>query len=304
MTALAALAGGVSCPVGALGPSVEVLSSDTGGVYAELGAALQRLTASLPVTLGWTVGVGQSAPAQMPALVISLGAQALREAQQRAAQWPAWAAVPVLAALLPQSAYRPLAAQLPKGSSAIWLDQPVERYLDLLRQTLPQRRRVGVLLGVATHTLAPALDRAAQQRGLELVKAGVDRPATDLYPALQRVLQTSDVFLALPDPTLYSAEALQNILIASYRQRVPLLSYSAAHVRAGATLALHTPLDQVSLQVVQALRAFLAGRGLPAPEGAQGFAVAVNEQVARSLSLDLRSASELEAAMRRQEARP
>ena len=56
--------------------------------------------------------------------------------------------------------------------------------------------------------------------------------------------------------------------------------------------------------MLQALRQWQAGRALPAPALAQDFAVAVNEQVARSLSLDLRSASELEAALRRQEGRP
>lgn len=281
---------------------VEVLSSDAGGVYAALGAALQRGGAGLGLT--FAVRVGQTAPATLPALVLTLGVQALREAQQRAAQSPAWAEVPILAALLPQSAHRPLAAQLPRGSSAVWLDQPVERCLDLLRLALPQRRRVGVLLGPASRSQEAAVDRATQARGLQAVKAQVDTPAAELYPALQTVLQTADVFLALPDPSLFSAEALQNILIASYRQRVPLLSYSAGHVRAGATLALHTPVEAVAEQVLQALRQWQAGRALPAPALAQGFAVAVNEQVARSLSLDLRSASELEAALRRQEGRP
>lgn len=283
---------------------VEVLSSSPGGVYAELGTALQRDTATLPVSLAFAVRAGGGVPAVMPALVVALGSKALREAAQRAAQLPAWSAVPILSALVPQAAYRSLASGLPKGSSAIWLDQPVDRFMQLLRLAMPQRRRVGVLLGPTTLAQEPMLIRSASQREFQLVKAEVNNVTTDLYPALQGVLQTADVLLALPDPLLYSAEALQNILIASYRQRVPLLSYSAAHVRAGATLALHTPLEQVSLQVAQALRAFLGGRGLPAPEGAQGFAVAINEQVARSLSLDLRSESELEAALRRQEGRP
>ncbi len=298
------LAGGLCVPAWARGPVVEVLSSDSGGVYAELGRVLQRDTAALPVSLALAVRVGAVAPAVMPSLVVALGTQALREAAQRATQSPAWAAVPVLAALVPQAAHRGLAVGLPKGSSAVWLDQPVDRFLVLLRQAMPQRRRVGVLLGPTSSAQEPLLARAAAQRELELVVARVANVATDLYPALQVLLHSADVLLALPDPLLYNTEALQNILIASYRQRVPLLSYSAAHVRAGATLALHTPIDQVSLQVAQALRAFADGRGLPPAELAQGFAVAINEQVARSLSLDFGSSSELEAAVRRLEKRP
>lgn len=283
-------------------PTVELWSSDSGGLYAEMATLLQRDTADLP--LDWAVAEdGGSESGPLPALVVTLGAKALREAALRAHQKPAWGQVPVLAALLPQSAQRSMPHPLPRGSSAIWLDQPVERWMELLRQALPQRRRIGVLLGAESLAVEPVLVRAAAARGLELVRGVVRSPADELYPALRTVLQRADVLLALPDPQLFGADALQNILIASYRQRVPMVSYSAAHVRAGATLALHTPIEQVSLQVASALRAFASGRGLPAPQAAQGFAVAVNTQVARSLGLDMRSASELEAAVRRQEGR-
>lgn len=283
-------------------PVVELWSSDSGGLYAEMASLLKRDTADVP--LDWVLAEGAGADASsLPALVVTLGAKAWREAALRAQQSPAWSQVPVLAALLPQSAQRLTSHALPKGSSAVWLDQPVERMVELLRQALPQRRRVGVLLGAESLAAEPALVRAAAARGLELVRGVVRSPADELYPALRTVLQRADVLLALPDPQLFGADALQNILIASYRQRVPMLSYSAAHVRAGATLALHTPMEQVSLQVAAALRAFASGRGLPAPQAAEGFAVAVNTQVARSLGLDMRSASELEAAVRRQEGR-
>lgn len=300
-----ALAGAAHWPLQAQSAEVELLWSDDGGVYAELGLALARDTATLPVTLRRRMlagPAGQGASAAVPGLVVALGGQAVREALQRAAASATWRPVPLLAALLPQSAYPALAPDWPRNASAVWLDQPVERFLEVLRQAMPRRRRVGVLLGPTSKALAPALGRAAAQRGLQLVQAEV-ATADELYPALQRVLQGAEVFLALPDPLLFNAAALQNILIAAYRQRVPLMSYAAAHVRAGATLALHTPIELVSLQVAQAIGDWALGRGLPPPALAQGFAVAINAQVARSLALDLPSTGELEAAVRRQELR-
>ena len=281
---------------------MEILASDAGGVYAELISVVQRDLAGSGLVLSVTDRPASTGAVR--SLVVTLGTKALREAAQRSLQSPVWAQVPVLAALLPQSAWRSGAAGLPRGSSAIWLDQPVDRYVELTRQALPQRRRLGLLLGPTSVGLEPVLDRATLARGLTAVKANVDAPATDLFPALQGVLQNCDMLLALPDPTLYNAESLQNILIATYRQRVPMLSYTAAHARAGATLALHTPLEEVAAQLVRALRQFSTQGSLPAPEGPQGFSVVVNEQVARSLSLDLRSPAELQAAVRRAEGRP
>lgn len=281
---------------------MEILASDAGGVYAELISVVQRDLAGSGLAL--SVSDRPASTGAVRSLVVTLGTKALREAAKRSLQSPVWAQVPVLAALLPQSAWRSGAAGLPRGSSAIWLDQPVDRYVELTRQALPQRRRLGVLLGPTSVGLEPVLDRATLARGLTAVKANVDAPATDLFPALQGVLQNCDMLLALPDPTLYNAESLQNILIATYRQRVPMLSYTAAHARAGATLALHTPLEEVAAQLVRALRQFSTQGSLPVPEGPQGFSVVVNEQVARSLSLDLRSPAELQAAVRRAEGRP
>ncbi len=297
-----ALAGAVVPQVAWARSGVDVLSSETVGVYADLILQLERGSRPFGFNLNVTAKVEPSGT--VPSLVVTLGTKALREAAQRSLQSPVWAQVPVLAALLPQSAWRSGAAGLPRGSSAIWLDQPVDRYVELTRQALPQRRRLGVLLGPTSVGLEPVLDRATLARGLTAVKANVDAPATDLFPALQGVLQNCDMLLALPDPTLYNAESLQNILIATYRQRVPMLSYTAAHARAGATLALHTPLEEVAAQLVRALRQFSTQGSLPVPEGPQGFSVVVNEQVARSLSLDLRGPAELQAAVRRAEGRP
>lgn len=282
--------------------TVELLPSEAGGVYAELMAIVQREAAALGPGLTLTQRMEPTEGGRQ--LVLALGTKALRDAAQRAAQSPAWAQIPVLAALLPQSAWRSLAAGLPRGSSAIWLDQPLERFVELARQALPQRRRLGVLFGPSSKLVAPLLERAATTRGMSLVKATVEVPATDLFPALQGVLQDSDVLLALPDPVLYNAESLQNILIATYRQRVPMISYTASHVRAGVTMALHTPIDEVATQVVRVLRQFVNLGTLPAPETSHGFVVVVNEQVARSLALGLPETAELQAAVRKAEGRP
>lgn len=284
---------------------VDVVRSEPAGAQADVLAGLQRALSDAGVRLRVVTAQSPAGPgAELPALVISLGAASFQDVAARAAQpGSPWRQVPVLAALLGQATYRSRAADLPRGSSALWLDQPVDRFLELVRLALPRQPRVGVLLGPTSAALEPALDRAAAARGLTLVKATVANPASDLYPALQSVLQGCDILLALPDAALYNPQSLQNILIAAYRQRVPMLSYAPSHVRAGATLALHSPWEDSSARLVVAVRAFLAGRGLPAPGGVPGFAIAVNTQVAHSLSLSLPSTGELEAGLQRAESR-
>jgi len=286
-------------------PLVELVRTEPTGVQADVMAAIQRELAGLPVRVRPVLGrLGGLPEAERPALVVSLGALAFADVTARAAQVGSpWQQVPVLAGLLGQNLFRSRQAGLPRGSSALWLDQPLERYLDLVRLVLPRQPRVGVLLGPTSASMAPALERAAAARGLTLVQASIKDPTSELYPALQAVLQDADILLALPDPILYNPQSLQNVLIATYRQRVPVLSYALPHVRAGATLALHTPWEASAARLGGALKSWLSGRGLPSPSGVPAYAVAINEQVARSLSLNLPEAEALESALQRAEVR-
>jgi len=286
--------------VQAQGAWLEVVLSDQGGAYDEVLAVLRR---ELPgVTLQVSTQASATVAAGPPQLVLTLGVQALRAALGRSTQ-QAWRQVPVLAGLLPAAAHALHAPYLPNGSSAVFLDQPPERLLALAKAAMPQRRRLGLLLGPAIVPQADALARAARRLDLQLVPSAPIQRSQEIYPALSEVLGQADALLALPDPLLFNPDTLQNILLATYRQRVPVLSYAATHVRAGATLALYTTTAQVAQQLVQALRPALAGAGLPRPALARDFTVAVNAQVSRSLGLAIPDASALEAALRRQEER-
>jgi ABC-type uncharacterized transport system substrate-binding protein len=116
------------------------------------------------------------------------------------------------------------------------------------------------------------------------------------------VLAEADVLLALPDTRVFNAGSLQNILITTYRQRVPLVAFSAAYVKAGATLALYASPAQAASQAAAMVRIFLGGRGLLPPQSALEFSVALNERVARSLGLPDDDPAALADTLRRQEA--
>jgi ABC-type uncharacterized transport system substrate-binding protein len=277
-----------------------VVLSDPGGAYAET-AALLRAELSPRVDLRIVARQDLPPAESRPQLIVTLGATALREVLERSLADPALARVPVLAALLPRASYEALVSRPRPGLSAIFLDQPVGRYLDLLQLAMPERRRVGVVLGPESASLAPALAKAAAARGLRLVTTQMAGDAAEIYPALMEVLADADVLLALPDNKVFNAGTLQNILITTYRQRIPMVAFAAGYVTAGATLALHVQPAQAGQQVVATVRGFLAGRGLPPPQLAADFSVAVNERVARSLGVAAGDPAALAEALRRLE---
>lgn len=301
----AALAGVVARPLGASAPPVWLAQSDTGVANEEAAAAVREVLAPLaPVHAAGWASVGGGAVAGSPRVVVTLGVAALRGMLGRRAREPALAGVPIVAGLVPRQAVE---AEVPLGArliGAVVLDQPPERYGDLVRLAMPQRRRIGLLVGGPAAGTVESLQRWALGAGRELQVESVRDDG--LAPALRRVLESAEVLLAVPDPAIFTPETLQNILIASYRRRVPVVSYAPAHVRAGAVLALAATPAQAGRQIGDAARAVLLGRTPPVLALARDFTVTVNEPVARSLELALPGAGALEAALRqsdRQEGR-
>jgi putative tryptophan/tyrosine transport system substrate-binding protein len=292
-------------------PPVWVALADTGSAHAETAAVLQAELADVAtVTLaaGRTLLDTQATP---PALIITVGVAALEEILKGlATRGEAWQRVAVLATLLPRAAYEAQLAQhglagpaRGRPISAAVLDQPLERQVALLKRALPQALRIGVLPGPQTRPQLDRLESVVRAHGRQLVRAApVDAPE-QIYPALRDVLVGSDVLLALPESLIYHPGSLQNILLTTYRARVPLVAFSAAYVKAGALLAVYSTPAQVAEMAAEMARAKLGGRSLPPVQSPRSFAVAANPKVAASLGLQLDTADVIAEDLRRGERR-
>ncbi len=282
---------------------VAVLTSAQGGAYAETVSALREGLRSSAPAAELTVHNWEDASVAELAqsdIVVTVGTQAAQVLSQLEV------AVPVLHVLLPQAAYEKLPRRRAgdPATSAIFLDQPPERQITLLRLALPDWPRLALLSGPNSHELVARLGEIARDRGLQVQIAAVEDDR-QLYPALQRVLAEPSVLLATPDTVVFNSYTVQNVLITAYRQRSPVIGFSAAYVRAGALLGLYSTPAQIGSQAAQIVARTLRGEHLPAPAHPTGFEVAINPTVARSLGIWLRSGAELAVELRRREgARP
>lgn len=210
---------------------------------------------------------------------------------------------PVLAALVPRQWYLRIGkALLAEGGrrevSAIYVDQPFERQALLIRTALPDVRRVGVLLGADQAGLLHELEAAMQANRLTLVPALLPGDGR-LLATLEGLLPMVDLFLAVPDPLVFSSATAHSLFLTSYRYRTPVMGYSRSMTRAGALLSLHASPAQIGLQAAETAVAALQGATvrLPPPAFPAYFSVSVNDKVGRSLGVPLAPEAELAAAM-------
>ena len=235
-----------------------------------------------------------------PKVVVSLGVNALKQVLARDMR------VPVIAAFVPRLSFDAAVKQVSGKAStwvcALYLDQPIGRQLELVRLALPGARRMGVLWGPESVVQRPALLAAARTQGLQEVPAHFADSGT-LFNALQTALDDAQVLLAWPDPQVYNSATIANILLTTYRARVPVVGFSPSYVQAGALMSVHSTPKQHSQQAAAMAHAALQA-GAPVPsQYPSDFEVSVNLRVARALGLTL-NAADLSDQLRKLERRP
>lgn len=265
---------------------VDVLEKELAGTYR-----LSRHTLAADQELAGALVPGTD-------LVITVGVKASRLYLKNVA-----AAPPQLAVMLPRLAYQKLEASRSPGVrlNAVFVDQPLSRQMTLIRAVMPRAKRIGVVFGEGNESIVSELKQLTNARGLELVSRQVSRNS-ELYPALQGVLQAAEVLLALPDPEVINAGTAQNLLLTSYRYRKPVIAYSAGYVRAGALAGLYSSPAQIAQTAARRARELLE-RGSAAQEYSwpADFGVMINRNLAENLGIEVPEERQVLEMLRRSE---
>lgn len=271
---------------------VRLVASGSTSPYQQFSAALNKTLAAGKVDVV-VVESQAGEDGANPDLVIAVGMKATKLA---IAEFD----VPVLGVMIPKMGYEELLESHPvhhqaKVTSAIYLDQPWERQLNFIQAALPEHKIVGLLYSPDTHITLPRLPP-----GMSL-NAQSARSAENLFTNLESVLNDSDVLLVVPDSEIYNSNNVRNILLTSYRHKVPLIGISQAYVNAGALGAIFSTPEQLAEQTAGVIASFERSRRLPEPQYPVSFSIALNRQVARSLGIMLGSPEEIRVRMEKME---
>jgi len=173
-----------------------------------------------------------------------------------------------------------------KNHHSVLLDQPLQRYLEFIKYLLDPKS-IGIISNTKDITkkniseILISLDLKLEQR---IFKTG-DNPLN----LVRDLLQSNDVLLSLPNPEVYNRQSLKGILLSSYRQNKPVISYSPAHVKSGALASIFSSPKNIGNQIAGLLNRILTDKFFK-PEKyyyASEFDININHRVAKSLGLTL-----------------
>jgi putative tryptophan/tyrosine transport system substrate-binding protein len=196
---------------------------------------------------------------------------------------------PVLSIALPSINYDSLRQMRSKSTppfSAIFLDQPIDRRINLLHELLPAAKRISVLLGPSTIDHKDELELALSRQNYT-ADIGYYDGEDNLIGVLDSLLENSDAMLSIADPAIFNTENARNILLTAYHWRIPLIGLSPAYVRAGALAAVYTSSSQLVTQVAETIESHTSCSSIKQIQSQypKYFDVIINYQVAEAIGV-------------------
>jgi putative tryptophan/tyrosine transport system substrate-binding protein len=166
------------------------------------------------------------------------------------------------------------------------LDVPLAAQLAAVRTLWPNRLRVGIIRNpTLSRYSTDQLDARVRKEGFTPFIVECDRPA-GLLKAMAALKSQADFVLCFPDPTLYTTLTIKPLVLASLEDRLPLVGFSPAFVRAGAALGIYPDYRDAGRQAAEMAQRCLRGEAAGPDAGPRKVRVAVNQRITRLLGAD------------------
>ncbi|MDH5784155.1 MAG: hypothetical protein OEZ16_00935 [Chromatiales bacterium] len=252
-----------------------------------------ELRALLPGVTIRNVTSGSATPSaqrEERVLIVTLGSEAASQAVHYN--------YPTLNTLITQRAHERVKAEYSSSISAIYLEQPVDRHMELISVALPERKKITIMVGEDALFYENEVRLAARKYGIDLdvLKVINEEEISALFGS--EILK-EDTLLLLPDSSVVNRKTIKPLVLGSYRHHIPMVGYSQALVKAGALMSAHTSLDELGNEMRRVIvDYFRTGHLIPAHH-VNTFDISVNYQLARALQLSLPEEHELMKKMRR-----
>lgn len=225
-------------------------------------------------------------------LVVAIGSSATEAALKDYPQHP------LLSLFVTESAWHNMIARQPYTTDhrgVIFINQPLERQLALALLLKPDVKRVSTVFGPVSRQHAAHLQHLAQSRGLELLSADIDEHSNPLEK-LTPLIISSDLFLAIPEQSLFNRTIARWALYLSYKQKIPVLGFSRAYTQAGALASLYSSPGDLGRQAGDWLSRYIHHDrdNLWGEFSPRDFTLDINPSVARALKIRIASEEALQ----------
>lgn len=266
---------------------VLLLASKDSSVYQEVIRVIRQQLADADIQLAAVMDPNSTSEKifEQFDLIVPIGTLATQTALETTVTKP------ILSTLIPLHTFgllsSPFTTAIRQGRiTALYLEQPLDRQLQLLKLLQPQVQSLGTVISDNSKQHLSDLQKAATAQGWSINAKELqedDNPVATLTP----IIVNSDAFIALPDRAVFNRSTAKWILLMTFRQQIPLIAFSRSYVEAGALAAIYSTPESVGLETADWIQHWQqnAALKLPPPGYPQRFHLSVNRGTANSLGI-------------------
>jgi putative ABC transport system substrate-binding protein len=194
--------------------------------------------------------------------------------------------IPVIYAMVPHPP--PVSPGL-KPVSGVSMYIAPDRFIGAMLDVFSGAKRIGVIYDPRNSEayMKEAL-QSAQGRGIELVLRKASRPA-EIPALIDSMKDRIDVFWMVPDATVINPETVKYLLLFSFRNKVPVFTFSKKYVEIGSAAGLFTAPFDMGVQAGEIARKVVAEKNSRAVRAeARKTVLAVNRKIIKKLGIKVR----------------
>lgn len=143
-------------------------------------------------------------------------------------------------------------------ATGVVLDFPLEIQFQWMTRILPGSRSIGAIFGAKNSEKMRSAEKIARAMGLTIYARQVENPS-DIPDALEYLEKRIDVLWGVPDELVFTPQTAKQILLVSFRNRIPLVGISQAWVKAGALYSLDWDYADIGCQCAEMAMKVLQG---------------------------------------------
>ena len=216
-----------------------------------------------------------------PVAIVAVGSDAVRAVLAQDSQTKTISSMTL-------EADRAAGSQAGRVTAAVYLDIPIRTLVVELRKIFPEKTRVGVIRnpGRGGDTASQIRSQAPEPGLLEIAECA---SADELLPVFLAFRKKVDFVVCLPDGSLYNSATARPLIMASLENRLPIVGFSPAFLRAGAAVAVYPDYRGIGQQTADLVRRCLEPGDCTGWETPRKVEVAVNAKVLRMLGMEFKA---------------
>ena len=194
--------------------------------------------------------------------------------------------MPIIHAMLPYSSYQNISSvhETCASRTAIYIDQPIKRQLNLAKEIFPNLKTYGFLLGEVS-SKRYEIEKELYEFSAEKIESTIIHESRELAWSLRDLSEKAKVFIAINDPLVFNPNNAKWILYMAYQKQRPIIGFSMNYVSAGASAAVYSTPSQLGRQAAELVfEQQNKNECLFEPQYPRYFNVGVNNAVIQSLS--------------------